>query len=135
MDGSIKLPFASRSAWLSIQSECSDFRRTHAHLKQGTRPSKKLTNIKDIKRYLGVSSIGKDGLLVVRRSEPLAPTRECIIVPRQVLDGLLTSLHIKLDHPSCHQLKSVVHRYFYALDMDKSIESVTNGCHRCASLR
>lgn len=47
----------------------------------------------------------------------------------------LTSLHIKLDHPSCHQLKSVVHRYCYALYMGKSIESVTNGCHHCASLR
>ena len=74
VDGSIKLPFTSRSAWLSIQSECSDLRQTHAHLKQGTCPSKKLTNIKDIQRYLGVSSIGKDGLLVVRRNEPLAPT-------------------------------------------------------------
>ena len=43
------LPFTTRSAWLQIQSECPDLRRTHAHLKQGTRPSKKLTTIKDVK--------------------------------------------------------------------------------------
>ncbi|CAG2247085.1 unnamed protein product [Mytilus edulis] len=65
----------------------------------------------------------------------MAPTRECIVVPRQVLDGLLTSLHIKLDHPSTYQLKSVVHRYFFALDMDKAIETVSNGCHQCAALQ
>ena len=48
------LPFTTRSAWIQIQSECPDLRRTHAHLKQGTRPSKKITNIKNIKRYLNV---------------------------------------------------------------------------------
>ena len=135
LEGIQKLPFTSRNAWISIQTECSDLRRTHAHLRQGTRPSKKLTNVKDIKRYLNNACIAKDGLLVVKRNEPMAPTRECIVVPRQVLDGLLTSLHIKLDHPSTYQLKSVVHRYFFALDMDKAIETVSNGCHQCAALQ
>ena len=55
-------------------------------------------------------------------------------MPRQVLDGLLTSLHIKLDHPSNNQLKSVMNRYFFALDMDKTIETVTSSCHQCAAL-
>ncbi|KAJ8414133.1 hypothetical protein AAFF_G00067310 [Aldrovandia affinis] len=50
-------------------------------------------------------------------------------------DGLLTSLHIKLDHPTATQLKAVVQRYFYALDMDAAVQRVTNGCHRCASLK
>lgn len=44
-------------------------------------------------------------------------------------------MHIKLDHLSGHQLKSVVSRFFYALDLDKAIESVTNTCHQCASLQ
>ncbi|CAC5365611.1 unnamed protein product [Mytilus coruscus] len=52
LEGIQKPPFTSRNAWISIQTECSDKRRTHAHLRQGTRPSKKLTNVKDIKRYL-----------------------------------------------------------------------------------
>ena len=46
------LPFTTRSAWLSIQADCPDLRRTHAHLKQGTRLSKKSTTVKDVKRYL-----------------------------------------------------------------------------------
>ena len=89
-----RLPYTNRSAWHAIQSESSDLRRTHAHLSRGTRPSKKQTNVKDIKRYLNVATIAKDGLLVVKRIEPLMPTRECIVVPREVFDGLITALHI-----------------------------------------
>ena len=135
LQGNVRLPFTNRPAWLAIQSECPDLRRTHAHLVQGTRPSKKLTNIKDVKRYLQVASIADDGLLVVQRHEPLSPSRECIIVPRQALDGLLTALHIQLSHPSCHQLKMVVKRYLFALDLDKAVSRVSDGCHSCAAIR
>ena len=110
-------------------------RRTHAHLKQGTRPSKKLTNIKDVKRYLSVASIAKDELLVVGCCDPFVPSSELIIVPRSVLDGLVTALHIKLDHPSKHQLNLVLKRYFYALDMSKSVEQACDSCHIFASLK
>ena len=95
------LPFTSCTACL----KCPDLRRTHANLQQRTRPSKKLTSMRDVKRYLDVATIAKDGLLVVKHNEPLAPTRECIAVPRQVLEGLLTALHIQLSHPSRNQLK------------------------------
>ena len=82
-----------------------------------------------------MATVAADGLLVVKREVPFSPTRECIVVPRQVLDGLLTALHIQLAHPTCHQLKAVVKRYLYALDMDKAIERVSKCCHPCAALR
>ena len=130
------LPFTTRSAWIQIQSECPDLRRTHAHLKRGTRPSKNITNIKDLKRYLNVATIAKDGLLVVHRQPPLSPSNDLIIVPRTVLDGLVTALHIKLDHPpSKRQLQLVMKRQFYALDMPQVIDHVCETCHTCASLR
>ena len=40
-----------------------------------------------------------------------------------------------MSHPSCLQLKKVVNRYFYALNLDKAIERVSLGCHPCAALR
>ncbi|KAL7398227.1 hypothetical protein ABVT39_006424 [Epinephelus coioides] len=133
--GTAKLPFMNRSAWLGLQAECSDLRRTCAYLRQGIRPSKKLTDIRDVKRYLNVATVAKDGLLIVRRHTPLAASTDCIVVPRSVLDGLLTSLHIKLNHPTTSQLKTVVQRYFYALDMDSAVQRVSSGCHQCAALR
>ena len=129
--GTSPLPFTNRPAWVTIQAECPDLRRTHAHLRQGTRPSKKL---RDVKRYLNVAVIAGDGLLVVRHHEPLHPSRDLIVVPRAFLHGLLTALHIQLDHPSRHQLKVVFRRYLYALDSDAAVDGVTTGCHQCTSL-
>ena len=97
-------------------------------------PFQEVDNIKDVKRYLNVTTIASNGLLVVKRNEPLVPTRECIIVPRQVLNGLLSTLHVHLSHPSTHQLKMVTQRYLFALDMDKAVDHVTTSCHHCASL-
>ena len=108
------VPFTSRSAWLQSQLECSDLRRVHSHLKQGTRPSKKLTNIKDVKRYLNLVSVSRDGLLVVKRDEPFAVSRECIVISRSVVDGFLSALHVKLDHLCRHQMKLVSQHYFFA---------------------
>ena len=135
LDRKSNLPFTTRSAWLQIQNDCPDLRRVHAHLKQGTRPSKKLTNIRDVKRYLSCASIARDGVLVVKHSQPFAPASEAIVVPRSVLDGLLTALHIKLNHPSGHQFQMVLQRQFFALDMNDAISRVTSACHTCASLR
>ena len=68
---------------------------------------------------LNVASIARDGMLVVRRNDPLSPSRECIIVPRMVLNGLVTAHHIQLEHPSAHQLKHVMRRYLFALDLGR----------------
>lgn len=135
LSGSVTLPFTTRSAWLQTQQECPDLRRVHSHLKQGTRPSKKSTNIKDVKRYLNVTSLSRDGLVVVRKDEPFCPSRECIVIPRPIIDGLLSALHVKLNHPSRHQLKQVILRYFYTLDLDKALDQCTQSCHLCASLK
>ena len=74
--GKYALPFSSRSAWLAFQSECPDMRRTNVHLRQGTQPSKKLTNAKDVKRFLNVATVAQDGLLVVCRIDPFGHARD-----------------------------------------------------------
>ena len=135
LDGSSKLPFTTRSTWRTIQSECPDLRRTCVHLRQGTRPSKKIIDIRDVKRYLRSATLAPDGLLVVKKDIPFSPSRQCTIVPRHVLHGLLMSLHIRLNHPSSLQLLTVVNRYFYALDMEQAVQSVSFACFQCAALR
>lgn len=132
-NGTSRLPFTSRNAWRSIQSDCPDLRRTHSHLVQGTRPSKKITNVGDIKRYLRVCTIAKDGLLVVKRNDPLAPHRECIVVPRQIVHGLVCALHTQLNHPSAFQMRKLLKRYLFALDFDNIIEQCCQSCHTCCA--
>ena len=133
LDNKSSLPFSTRSAWLQIQSNYPDLRRVHAHLKQGTHPSKKFTNVCDVERYLNCTSIAKDGVLVVKRNQPFVPVIETIVIPPSMLDGLLTALHIKLNHPSCHQFQMVLQHQFFALDMNDAISRVTSACHTCAS--
>lgn len=43
------------------------------HLKQRTRPSKKLINITDAKRYINTVTIAKDGPPITKRDEPYMP--------------------------------------------------------------
>lgn len=128
-------PFTTRSAWLAIQPECQYLRWTCAHLRQRTRPSRKGTNIKVIKRYLNVATIASGGLLVVKWNKPFVPVKELIIIPRSVLHGLLTSIHLQLSHPSANLMKIVMKRFFFALDMDKAIDSITEACSQCSALK
>ena len=79
-------------------------------------------------------TISKDGVLVVKRSEPFASEKEQTVVPRSVLGGLLIAMHVKLDHTTRHQLDLVVRRHFFALNMNKAIERATSSCQTCASL-
>ena len=134
LQGSVKMPFTSRAAWQATQLECPHLRRTHSHLSQGTRPSKKATKIIDVKRYLKDVVIAADGLLVVRDHQPFHP-RERLVVARSVLDGLLTALHIRFSHPSKYQTKRLFNRYFFALDVDKAIDLVSSSCHICESVK
>ena len=80
-------------------------------------------------QHQNVTSISKDGLLVIQRHQPLSRPIELIVVPRSVLDGLLTAIQIKLDHPSKHQL------HFFTLDMSAGIARVSDSCLTCASLK
>ena len=128
------MPYTSRKAWLVTQSECPDLRRVKAQLLQGTRPSKKETKIPNVKRYLNKVTIASDGLLVVKKSDPLCPSREAIVIPADIISGLMTALHIKLDCPTSSELHTIADRFFYAINLSKVIDEVTKACFTCSSL-
>ena len=44
-------------------------------------------------------------------------------------------MHINLDHPSAHQLKQIVDRKFFALNMSGAVKDVSEKCHTCVSLK
>ena len=129
------MPFTSCAAWQATQLVCPHLWRTHSHLSQGTRPSKKATKIIDVKRYLKDVVIASDSLLIVRDHQRFQPPRERLVVPRSVLDCLLTALHIGFNHPSKYQTKCLFSRYFFALDVDKAINLVSSSCHTCESVK
>ena len=135
IDGSSMMPFANRIAWLATQRECLNLRRVHAHLSQGTRPSKRYVKIQDVKRYLQRVTIASDGLLVVVSDAPFRAATERIVVSRSVLHGLVTAVHLRFNHPSQYQMQQVMARYFYALDMEGAIKATCSSWQHCNSLK
>jgi len=133
--GKCSMPFVNRPAWVASQRECPHLRRVHAHLQQGTRPSKKMTKIREVKRYLQVATVARDGLLVVRENVPFQGTCERIIIPASLVHGLLTALHIQFDHPTAYQMKRVCERYYFAINLEKFVNEVTDACDVCGALQ
>ena len=129
------MPYSNRVAWKKLQMECPDLRRTHGFLSQGTRPSTKNTKCTITKRYLQKITISRDGLLVYKDTTPFLPTRELIVIPQHLLQGLLTSFHIRFDHPSASQLTKLFNRNFFALKLSEYITRVTNNCSQCQSIK
>ena len=132
------VPYSSRNAWYKLQQDCPDIQKAIKHLKSGTSPGRKSKGVKDIKRYINVAKLSTypaDGLLIVPANNPLQQSRHRIVVPREVVDGLLTALHLKLTHPSKDQLKQIFNRAFFALDLEKAAGRVTTNCHVCKSLK
>lgn len=133
-EGRSPMPFLTLSTWKATQQDCPHLRRTYAHLVQGTRPARKASGMKEVRAYLRSCTIGRDGLLVVRKSVPFARSRDMIVVPQHILHGLLSALHLRLSHPSRHQLAKLFHRYYFALGAEQAIADVSSGCAHCAAL-
>ncbi len=73
------MSFVNKSAWRSAQHDCQDLRRGYAHLSQGTRPSRKARNWKQLRRYLQLASIDNQGVIVVYKGFPGYPNRALIV--------------------------------------------------------
>ena len=136
VQGRARIPFANRNSWKEVQEQCPDLRKVKDFRSQGTQPRKKSKNMKSVRRYLSSGTLlSHDGVLVNPKSFPMGPVAERIVVPKQVLYGTLSALHLQLKHPTAYQLNEAFSRYFFALDTEKVISEVTKACHICASIR
>ena len=88
------MPFVNKSAWRSAQHDCQDLRQAYAHLSKGTRPSRKARNWKQLRRYLQLASIDNQGVIVVYKDFTGYPNRTLIVVPVDLLPGIITALHL-----------------------------------------
>ncbi len=135
INGSVKIPFGSPSAWLQIQLNCPVTQLARKHLQQGTRPMKKLRNVRNVKHLVKIASVDKDGLLIVRKTNPLNWKSSLIVIPDHYTPGIITALHLQLGHPSAYQLQQVFDRQFYAINSTKLIQESVRNCHQCHSIQ
>ena len=136
LGGKAKIPWTNRGAWKDIQEECSELRKVKFFRGKGTQPGKKSRHLRQVRRYMSSGTIlAHDGLLINPCSPPLGPVLERIVVPNQMLHGLLTMLHLNLNHPTAYQLSKAFARHFFALDSDKCIKQVSQACSQCAAIK
>ena len=139
LSGKYKMPYTTKSSWLNIQQTCPDLEQVHKYLSSGSTVPSKRRNCTDIKRYLAcgttVLSGRLNGLLVVKSKVPFKPESNRVVIPRNISNGLLTALHIHLNHPSTYQLKLAFSREFFCLDLDSIAKKITEQCYTCASLK
>ena len=56
-------------------------------------------------------------------------------MPKHLLSGLLTSLHLQLNHASAYQLQKVFARSYFCQGAVKCVATVVGNCHVCQSLK
>ena len=139
LSGKASIPYTSRAAWLQFQQSCPDLTKAKEFIQAGITPSGKKKGIsKDTLRYLNCVSLStspSDGMLVVKRSVPFVKTSQRIVIPRDIAPGILTALHIELNHPTAYQMEQVFAKAFFMLDMHSAVAKIVSGCHICASLK
>ena len=137
-EGNRSSDFSSRNPATCCDSSCQvcEFVQETAELVvRAVTASRKVKNIIDVRRYVEVCSITSSGLLVVRKSDPFMLRRELIVVPSNVLHGLLTALHLYFNHATVLQLTKIFSRYFFALNLQQAMKSVVDSCHQCTALK
>ena len=91
--------------------------------------------MKDLRRYLQIASISDNGVLIQRKPNPYGRDYELIIVPCSLAAGLISALHLRLNHPKRTQFKKIWNRYFFAIDGENLIDECTKSCSLCTSLQ
>ena len=139
LSGKTRVPFSTKSSWKKVQQACPDLVKVHELLTTGASVPKKKRNLTDIKRYMncGISVLtGQlEGLLAIRQSTPFKPSSIRVVIPRAAADGLLTALHIQLNHPNQTQLKLAFTKEFFCLDLSDKAKEVTEQCFSCTALK
>ena len=88
-----------------------------------------------LRRYIHVASIDEKGMLIIKKSDPFVQERRLIIIPNEILPGLITALHIQLGQPTKHQLLKLFSRYFYGINCSTVVNNVVRSCNQCESLK
>ena len=134
ISGSASLPFLSKAAWRSAQHNFPNLRRSFAHLKHGTRPSRKAKHLKYFRHYLGVVTLDKQGLIIVNKEDHFSIIRSLIVVPHKLLSSIATVIHLYTRHSWKEQLKLVFNHRFFSINSNFIINQVAGECCQCNAL-
>ena len=128
------IPLGSRKAWRDVQQSDQDCREVYKLKTTGNLPVKKKTN--PIINRLFKECVVEDGLLVVRMFDRhLMREVGRVVVPPNLLNSILTAIHLRLLHPTGYQMQIIFDKYFFSIGVKQSIEDLLSNCFICIGLK
>ena len=126
-------PFGNRSAWKKLQQDDASCATAIQHIKTGQPLPKKGSQHNAARTYFANASLSKpDNLLVVRENVPYqSRQRERIVIPKKFVPSIVDQIHHSLSCPSEHQMNKIMDRYFYGINMKRSIQDSKLNCYSC----
>ena len=128
------IPLGSRKAWRDIQESDKDCRTVFKLKTTGDLPIKKKTN--PVINRLFKECVVEDGLLVVRMFDKhLMKEVGRVVVPPNLLDSILTAIHLRLQHPTAYQMQIIFDKYFFSVGVKQTIDNLISNCYICLGLK
>ena len=140
ISGRVSVPFSQANGWKNIQEENPTLRKLKFHMEGGTIPKRRVRGQTELKRLYDLFtknkiSVSREGVLVHQEFDHLGNNTETILVPSQIMKGLVLALHNKFKCPTRLELGKIMKRYWFALGMIKVIEEVWLSCQSCQAAK
>ena len=142
LDGTLPMPYLQVSAWSALQNKDRVICKLKKLIESGQKPEAKKTGGENtILKALygqfvkGNLTVAKNGLVTVSSTDDSGTPRKLIVIPQQLFPGLISALHLKLNHPTKYQLGKIVSRYYYCPGSTTVIAECVDNCHLCLSLK
>ena len=123
---------AERITVLHMSAKLSSPILRQALLESGKILHKNEKKANEIRKYLRMCTLNKDGLVVAKntdRSQPFQANKTWrVVIPREFAYSYTVILHRKFDHPQPNQMLKLFNRNFFMLDAAEIIKQVTNNC-------
>ena len=135
------MPLTQKTPWKNIQNNDGIHNKLRELITTQQLPESRKTNGPFTKLKLlhnkyteGKLFIDKDGMFMVR-SQNGHFNGAVISVPPAIYPGLVSALHIQLDHPSRSQMSDLLDRYFYTPGGRAIVENISSNCVHCAAMK
>ena len=133
--GAGPIPLGSRETWVNLQSDCGDCARFLSCKKEGQMPGPKDKDKAVLNKLFKHCEVAR-GLIVSKAFDPIQMKEvERIYVPAELLEAILTIMHVRLDHPLPTQLQRMFEKYFISFRVKCICETISAECSLCNALK
>ena len=142
LEGTYKMPYSQVRTWVTLQRKDPVISKLVKLIEVGQKPKQKRTGgnntiLKNLHSQFikGNLKINSSGLVTVTHPDNSGTTRNLIVVPSPLFPGLVTSIHLRLQHPTKHQMNKFLGQYFFCPGSSTMVGECVDNCYTCISLK